>query len=115
MNDNTDNVTFLNFNTKSRESVEETIDETVQSFTQAADEIEAYERCERTTRAIVHGIVRVSHERISNMDENFYSDSAVISTLVFAMLARQEHLMTPEVALLDELKEAMTSKNGENL
>jgi len=112
MNDNSDNVTFLNFKKKSKELPEESIQETVEMFAQAADDIDAYERCEKTAKSIVHGIVRVTQERISNMDDNFYTDAAVISTLVFAMLARQERLMTPEVALLDDLKDALSS-NGE--
>ena len=74
---------------------------------------DAYERCEKTAKAIVHGIVRVTQERIHGMDDNFYTDAAVISTLVFAMLARQERLMTPEVSLLDDIKEALTSNNGD--
>jgi hypothetical protein len=114
MSDN-DNVTFFDFKSaKGAPQVTDTYEETMNIFQRGVEDRDAYIQAEETAKGIMHGIIRVCNERIGEeVDDNFFSDAAVISTLIFGMLIRQSRLMSPEVSLLDDLAASLTAVKGE--
>lgn len=111
-----DNVTFFDFKSaKGSAKPSDDYEETMDIFQQAVEDRDSYVRAEETAKGIMHGIIRVVQERVGGeVDDKFFTDAAVISTLIFGMLIRQSRIMSPEVSLLDDLAESLTSMKGES-
>lgn len=114
MNDNSDNVTFLNPKKKTEDPNPDK--ESLSYFLEGIDEYNSYQDAERAGRAVMAGITRVCNEKFGvAKPENFYADAAVISVLVYGMFLRQRGIDTPETQLLTDIRNALeVNKNDGN-
>ena len=108
MNDNGDNVTYLKTNT-----VKEIDKESLSYFLQGATEYAAYQDAEAFAQACLRGILMATEKKIGLRDENFHSDAAVIAVMITGLYMRQTGVECPEIHLLDDVREALTIKKGE--
>ncbi len=109
MNDNSDNVTYLNFNK------DKIVDkESLSYFLEGATEYAAYQDAEAFAAACLRGILMAAEKKVGLRNDKFHSDAAVIAVLITGLYMRQANVECPEVNLLDEVREALTvNKKGE--
>lgn len=106
MNDNSDNVTFLKPKSKPINPDEASLS----YFLDGVDEYNSYQDAERAGKAVMNGIIKVCQEKFGiQFEEDFFSDSAVISVLVYGMFLRQRGIETPETHLLTDIRDALSS------
>lgn len=104
MNDNPDNVTFLNPKKKDVRPDKESMS----YFLEGVDEYNSYQDSERAGQAVVSGIIKVCREKFGIMDEDSFSgDVAVIGVLVYGLFLRQRGIDTPETKLLTDINSAL--------
>ena len=107
MNDNSDNVTYLNFNTKPIDK------DSLSYFLEGATEYAAYQEAESFAGACLRGILMAAEKKIGLQNDNFHSDAAVIAVLITGLYMRQAGVDCPEVHLLDNVREGLTVSKGE--
>ncbi|NBP65037.1 MAG: hypothetical protein EBU66_10330 [Bacteroidetes bacterium] len=108
MNDNSDNVTYLNFNTKHIDK------DSLSYFLEGATEYAAYQDAESFAGACLRGILMAAEKKVGLKNEKFHSDAAVIAVMITGLYMRQTGVECPETHLLDDVREALTViKKGE--
>jgi hypothetical protein len=108
MNDNGDNVTYLNMNKP------KTVDkDTLSYFLEGASEYAAYQEAEAFAGACLRGILMATEKKIGLKHDGFHSDAAVIAVLITGLYMRQAGVECPEVHLLDDVREGLTVSKGD--
>lgn len=108
MNDNSDNVTYLN--SKKPKPVDK---DSLNYFLEGATEYSAYQDAEAFAGACLRGILMATEKKIGLRDDKFHSDAAVIAVLITGLYMRQAGVECPETNLLDNVREALTVSKGE--
>ncbi len=108
MNDNSDNVTYLN--SKKQKPVD---NDTLSYFLQGATEYAAYQDAEAFAAACLRGILMATEKKIGLKHDGFHSDAAVIAVLITGLYMRQAGVECPEVHLLDDVREGLTVSKGD--
>jgi hypothetical protein len=108
MNDNGDNVTYLN--AKKPKPADQ---DSLGYFLQGASEYSAYQDAEAFAGACLRGILMAAEKKIGLQNDNFHSDAAVIAVLITGLYMRQAGVDCPEVHLLDNVREGLTVSKGE--
>lgn len=108
MNDNGDNVTYLN--AKKPAPVDK---DTLSYFLEGATEYAAYQEAEAFAGACLRGILMATEKKIGLKHDGFHSDAAVIAVMITGLYMRQAGVECPEVHLLDDVREGLTVSKGE--
>ena len=109
MNDNSDNVTYLKPKTTEREIDKESLS----YFLEGASEYAAYQESEAFAGACMRGILMAAEKKVGLKHDGFHSDAAVIAVMITGLYMRQTGVECPEIHLLDDVREALTIKKGE--
>lgn len=104
-----DKIHYLNFKPKELDK------ETLSYFFEGAAEYSAYQDAEAFSHACMAGISKALEKRIGNLkDDGFHGDMAVIAVLLLGAYMRQAGVLSPEIKLLDDIRDALKQQEQDN-
>jgi hypothetical protein len=109
MSDDKNNIHYLRFKPKNIDK------ESLQYFFEGATEYAAYQDAESFSAACMVGISKALEKRLGSIkDDGFHGDIAVIAVLLVGAYMRQAGVLTPEIKLLNDIRDGLKQQEQDN-